>query len=250
MWLVEPKAIQQVHVERFLQPLTDEVLEQSAREWRSQGVQVDLHAVLRSMPVVSVGRPETWPLRELYPPGQMPPLIHAKVTQANFYLVRLSCSFRPLYQESRIQWARFLIQLLPTAPGQQPIAYDLYPLRVVQEVKHHTCVTLSPMLKFQELEVSPGSLEFGIEYTEQQPMISAALGAGFDPSWDYMETQGMQVQGTKWMYLLVKAPKGLSAIWATLDLVADVEVRGIRLPVLIWRQQDPARVQLTVQLWG
>jgi hypothetical protein len=98
--------------------------------------------------------------------------------------------------------------------------------------------------------MSPGSLEFGIEYTEQHPVISAALGAGFDPSWDYTEALGMQVQGTKWMYLLVKAPKGLSAGWATLDLVADVEVRGVRLPVLIWRQQDPARAQLSVQLWG
>jgi hypothetical protein len=148
MWLVEPKAIQQVLVERPLQLPTEEALEQSAREWRSQGVQVDLHAMLRSMPVVSIGLPETWPLQELYPPEQMPRPLQAKANQADFYLVRLSCSFRPLHQESRVQWARFLARLLPTATGQQPIAYDLYPQQVVQEVKRQTSVTLRPMLKF------------------------------------------------------------------------------------------------------
>jgi hypothetical protein len=80
-------------------------------------------------------------------------------------------------------------------------------------------------------------------------VISAALGTGSDPSWDYTEAQGMEVQGTKWMYLLVKAPKGLPAGRATLDLVAEVEVRGISFPVSIWRKQDPAQAQLTVQLW-
>lgn len=61
MWLAEPKAIQQVLVERPLQPLAEEVLEESVREWQSQGVQLDLHAALHSMPVVSIGQPETWP---------------------------------------------------------------------------------------------------------------------------------------------------------------------------------------------
>jgi hypothetical protein len=249
MWLVEPQAIQPVLLERPLQPPTKEVLEQSAREWQSQGVQVDLRTVLRNMPVASIGQPETWPLQDLYSPDQMPHPLLAKATQNDFYLIRLSCSFRSLHQESRIQWARFLVQLLPDAAEQQPTAYDLYPQRVVQEVKHHINVTLSPMLTFQELKVSPGSVEFGLECNEQQPVISAALGTGVDPSWDYTEAQGMQVQGTKWMYLLVKAPKGLSAGQATLDLVADVVVRGKRFPVSIWRKQDPAPAQLTVQLW-
>lgn len=250
MWLAEPKAIQRVLVERPLQLPTEEALGESARERQSQGVQVDPRTILRNMPVVSIGQPETWPLHVLYSPDTMPPPMLAKTTEADFYLVRLSCSFRPLHRESRIQWARFMVQLLVGATGQQPIAYDLYPQRVVQQVKHHTSITLSPTLKFWELAVSPGSLEFGIEYTEQHPVISAALGAGFDPSWDYTETQGMEVQGTKWMYLLVKAPKGLPAGQATLDLVAEVEVRGARFPVSIWHQQDPVQAQLTVQLWG
>ena len=106
------------------------------------------------------------------------------------------------------------------------------------------------VLKFQELEASLGSAEFGFEYTEQVPLISAAVGAGFDPSWDYGAGSRREVLGTKWMYLLIKAPKGLTSGRALLDLEADVLVRGVRLPVVFWRQREQAAKQLTVSLWG
>ncbi len=248
MWLTTPETIEHVLVERPLEPASDEALDQSAREWRSQGGPLPPHEVLRHMPVVTIGQPETWPLQDLYPPKKMPRSIRAKLTQADFYLVRLSCSFRPVHQESSVEWARFRVVLLPQ--GGQPNAFDLYPEQVIQEVPHHTKVTFSPLLKFQELEVSIGSVEVGFDYTEKRPIISASIGAGFDPSWDYSAFQGQDLQGTKWMYLLVKAPKGMVTGRVLLDLEADLLVRQSRLPVVLWRQQEQAAAQLTVQLWG
>jgi hypothetical protein len=251
MWLTRPDSIEHTLVERPLEPASDDVLDQSARDWQSRGVKLAPGEALRSMPVVSIGQPETWTLQDFYAPRKPPRPIRTKLSQADFYLVRLSCSFRPVREESRVEWARFRAALLPDAStGAQPIAFDLYPLQVVQEVKRQVKVTLSPLLKFQELEVSLGSAEYGFEYSEQVPLISATPGADFDPSWDYGAGPKREVLGTKWMYLLVKAPKGMTGGRALLDLEADVLVRGVRLPVTFWRQQEQAAPQLTVTLWG
>jgi len=251
MWLTTPNTIEHVLVERPLEPVSDDVLDQSARDWQRRGVKIAPREVLRNMPVVSIGQSETWTLQDFYSPSKLPRPIRTKLSLADFYLVRLSCSFRPVHQESRVEWARFRAALLPhSSTGAQPIAFDLYPQQVVQEVKRQIKVTLSPSLKFRELEANLGSAEFGFEYTELIPLVSAAIGASFDPSWDYRAGPGQEVQGTKWMHLLVKAPKGMTSGRAFLELEADVLVRGVRLPVVFWRQQEQAAEQLTVSLWG
>lgn len=251
MWLQTPDTIIHVLVESQLEPVGDAVLDQATRGWHSHGETVSPGDALRTLPVVSIGQPETWSLVDLYPPRKLPLLIRARLSQADFYLVRLSCSFRPLHKESRIQWARFRAVLLPhPASGKQPLAFDIYPQQVVQEVKRHLKVTLSPMLKFQELEANLGSAEFGFEYTELVPLISATMGGSFDPMWDYTAASGQAVQGTKWMYLLVKAPKGLASGQALLELNADVLVKGTRLPVVLRHQQEQVSAQISVPLWG
>jgi len=252
MWLTTPDRIEHVLVEEHpLEPVSDDALAQSARDWQSRGVKGAPSEVLRNLPVVSIGQPNHWPLQDFYAPGKLPRSIGTMLSQADFYLVRLSCSFRPVHQESQVEWARFRAALLPhSSTGAQPIAFDIYPQQVMQEVKRQVKVTLSPSLKFQELEASLGSAEFGFEYTELIPQVSAAIGSSFDPSWDYMAGPGQEVQGTKWMHLLVKAPKGMTSGRALLDLEADVLVRGARLPVILWRKQEQAAEQLTVSLWG
>ena len=251
MWLMTPERIEHVLAERMLEPASDEALDQSAREWQSRGVTLASQGALRTMPVVCIGQPETWTLQDFYAPGKLPRPIRMKLNQADFYVVRLSCSFRPVHDESRVEWARFRAALLPrTSTGGRPLAIDIYPEQVVQEDKRQIKVTLSPSLKFQELEASLGSADFGFEYTEQVPLISAAIGSGFDPSWDYKAGPGQEVQGDKWMHMLVKAPKGMTSAKVLLELEADVLVRGTRLPVTLWRKQEQAAAQLTVSLWG
>jgi hypothetical protein len=251
MWLTTPETMEHILVERQLEPVSDDALRQSARDWQSRGVNLAPSEALRNMPVVSIGQPETWTLQDFYSPSKLPRSIRTKLSQTDFYLVRLSCSFRPVHEESRVEWARFRAALLPhSSTGAQPIAFDLYPEQMVQEVKRQIKVTLSPSLKFRELETSIGSAEFGFEYTELIPRVSGTIGASFDPSWDYVAGPGQDVQGTKWMHLLVKAPKDMTSGRALLELEADVLVRGVRLPVTFWRKQEQEPKQLTVTLWS
>src|SRR5437660_1438414 len=136
MWLTTPDTIEHVLVERQLEPTSDDALDQSAYDWQSRGVKLAPREALRSMPVVTIGQPETWPLQDLYSPRKLPRPIRTKLSQADFYLVRFSCSFRPLHEESRVEWARFRATLLPhPSIGAQPLAFDFYPQQVMQEEK-------------------------------------------------------------------------------------------------------------------
>jgi hypothetical protein len=179
----------------------------------------------------------------------MPAILRSKVEEANFYLVRLSCSFRPKSDGPQVEWARFQVSLLPDQASRVPVAFDLYPLQVTNEVKRNTKVTLSPTVKFQEVEASAGGLEFGFEYTEIEPIISATGAGESVPSWDYQAAKGVHLQGSKWMHLLIKAPREMASGSATLDLTADVIKEGFRLPVFA-RPKVASADPLTIQLWA
>lgn len=248
MWLKTPETIENILWQGPLEPASDEALERLGREWATLGVKGSPAQAARELPIVSIGQPEVWTLPEVYPPEAMPHPLKVKLDEADFYLVRMSCSFRPQKDESQVEWARFLVYLLPDSAARQPIAFDLHPLLVTQEVKRNVKVSLNPSLKFYEVEGKAGGVEFGFEYPELQPIISAAGGGEANPSWDYEEAKGARVQGCKWMHLLVKAPRGTNPVRATLDLTADVRVRDARLPVLGLRDQEKARAHLTVRL--
>jgi hypothetical protein len=102
-------------------------------------------------------------------------------------------------------------------------------------------------LKFQEIQGSLGDMEFGIDYSELQPIISANGAGEPHASWDYEEAKGVRVQGSKWMYMLLKVPMGMRPVCATLDLIADVELKGSILQVVIGKR-DVARIKLGVKL--
>ena len=247
MWLRTPETIEKVLWEAPLEPATEAVVERVAREWAVQGIRGGKDEILGGLPIVSIGWPETWALPEVYPPEKMPPALRAKLEEADFYLVRLACSFRPVRREKQVQWARFIVYLHPDAAGRQPIAFDLHPLMVTQEVRRNVKVTLSPSLKFHEIEGSVGGIEFGFEYSELQPIISASGAGEARPSWDYEEAKGTRVQGSKWMHLLLKAPKGMKPVRATLDLTADVAMHGSLLQVVMGKE-EVARDRLSVKL--
>jgi hypothetical protein len=200
-------------------------------------------------PVVSIGRPETWSLPDLYPPQQMPLLMRAQLQAADFYLIRLFCSFRPV-PRSRVDWARFHVFLRPDRLGRQPIAYDISPVDITQEVKRHLKFILAPTLKFRSVEAEVASLEFGLEYPELQPVIVGAGVGETVSTWDYHVATGMaSIQGTKWMHLLVKAPKGMPAATAQLVLTANLYVESISAWIPIVGGPAERGARLDVQLW-
>jgi hypothetical protein len=200
----------------------------------------------RELPVVSIGQPESWRLADLFQDG-LPPMLEAS-REHEFRLVRLACSFRPRRRGEGIEWARFSVQMLPDDAGNQPVAFDLHPLEQVQEVKRNLKVSLSPSLKFKEVEGSLGSLETGLEYGELQPTVSGSGIGETTPSWDFEATRGVQVVGTRCMHLIARAPRGMHAARAALEITADVVGSGFRIPVIL-RRQRTEEDRLKVRLW-
>jgi hypothetical protein len=248
MWLQVPNNITDVLWEASLVPASEESVERISRDWRAQGKGEDIRDLVRDLPVVSIGQPETWSLGDLYAPNELHPLLRTKADEADFYLVRFSCSFRPQRKQRGVEWARFLVRLLPDRLAQQPVAYDLYPREVTYEAKRDVKVTLGPSLKFQEVEAKLGEVGFGLQYPELQPAISASGIGEAIPSWDYEEAKGLKVLGSKWMHLLLKVPQGMETVRATLDVAADIRVWSWRLPVLAIANREQAREHLAVRL--
>ena len=254
MWLTTSDMGDDVLVERQLVPVSEEALDQVTRGLQSTGVQLSPYEVERNMPVVKINKHELWTLPNFCAPAQLPRPIRTKLREADFYVVRFICSFSPMPKQSHIEWARFRVTLLPSTGAQPsafvPYAFDLYPKQVVQEVKHHVKVTVSPSLTFKELEASAGSADFGFEYDELIPSIRGDMGDNsIDPSWDFRPASGQEVEGPKHLFLLVKAPKGMASAQARLNVVADIRVRGILLRGILWRQEKQAD-QRSVSLWG
>jgi hypothetical protein len=251
MWLTFPNTPQPILIESQLEPISEDNSASSVRGSTDQGAKPVAQGTLRDTPKVCIWSPTSVRIQDLCPPKKLPRLMRVLLNQFDFHLVYLSCSFRPLTDESCIKWARFRITLLPdSATGVQPIAFDLYPQQVVQEVKRQVKVTFSPLLKFQELEASAGTVEIGFEDIEQIPLISGTLGSGFDPIWSYEAGRKRGIEGDRRMYLLVKAPKGLARAQAHLELEADVLVRGTVIAAKLWRKQEQTADPLTVSLWG
>ena len=250
MWLKVPDRWDNVLWEGPLEPATEENLERVQRDWAARGIKEDVRDEIRNQLIVSIRTPDVWQLADVYPLEKMPPMLRAKQEEADFHLVRLGCSFLYYRDAVRIEWARFMVRLMPDDAGQKPVAFDQHPTQVTQEVRRNVKVTLSPTLKFMELEADVGGLEFGLEYSELQPVVTSALIDDATPSWDYEEAKGERIKGIKWMHLLVKAPKGMPSGRAVLDLNVDARWHDSPLAVLTFRERDQLEVHLTAQLWG
>ncbi len=248
MWLQVPDQIGDALWEGRL--LADEAsLAQSQRSWSPGRERVSQSDMVRDLPAVSIGRPESWPLAEVFAMKSLPTLIRASMENADFHLVRLACSFTP-QRDSRIEWARFVARLLPDEAGRQPVTEDLHPSEVIQAVQHQTKLTIAPSLKFEVVEASVGSVELGIQYTELQPRISGSGQLTSSAIWNYFEVPGVKIQGGKWMHLLVKVPKGMLSAVADIRVAADVATSGAVVRALIGGRTASKEGHLTAPLWG
>jgi hypothetical protein len=215
-------------------------VERLVRENKARGLILNSEDLRSGLPIVSIGVPETWDLARLYPSDKFPKFLEVKINESDFYLVRFSCSFRIPPNGNNIEWARFIVHLYPGEKGQ-PIAFDLHPLMVTQEVKHNVKVTLNPSIKFQEIGASLGSIDFGLEYLELHPIISATgIGEG-NPSWDYQEAKGSKILGSKFMYMLLKVPKAMRPVEAFIDLTADTTICDQILRLKVGRKEETAK---------
>jgi hypothetical protein len=198
----------------------------------------------RAMPHAEIRRAETWPLREVYPPAEMPPEMRARLNEAEFYMVRLRLSFRPTKDEVEIKWARFAVELLGDG---EVVAEAIHPELVEEQVERTRRYTLNPSLKFAEVEVGVGEIEFGFQHAEQEPFMWGAAEPVTSPSWDFEPTTGHRLYGPRRMHLLVRAQAGTPSGSARLHLVTDIQVKR-RLLGRATRSRDLPPLDVT--LWG
>jgi hypothetical protein len=176
-------------------------------------------------PTIGIGQPQWWNLAELMQESgkSLPAEIKLLLDEADFYLVRLACSFRPT-RASQVEWARFTAYLRPKLAGADPIAYDIYPREIQDEAKTDVKVSISPSLKLvDKIEASLGGVEFAIQYQKIEPAIIGTGVLESNPGWDFSRTNKYPVVGAKFLHLVVKRPRSAEAVRATFDLQAQVK---------------------------
>jgi hypothetical protein len=251
VWLPDPAGQEEILAEAQLRPASDDAVERAASAAGRASPDDALTAEdIRELPVVSIGRPQHVPLSEIY--AEPPPAVREAAAGDEFFLVRVSCSFLPRKDDVVVEWARFVVQLHADPEGRRPVVFDLYPREIEKTVERDVRISLSPSVKFTEVEASAGGVAFGYSYSELQPMVTGAeFDEGTKAVWDYEKAAGSPVRGWKKMYLLAKAPKGMARAEASLAVTADVSVRGIfRLPAVFRKPEQHGAPVVTARLWG
>ena len=194
---------------------------------RSYDRHSDSNTVVNPRPVVAtIGEPQWWDIAKLYPADKVPEEMKQQLGRADFFLVQLACSLRP-EPDQHVEWARFSVSLSPKRVGvSDPIAIDLHPMELYDEMEKNIKWTLSPKLKFEKVEGSIGEYTTEIKYTQLVPVITAAGALESLFSWDMKQTQGHPLCGARWFHAVVKRPKGADGVQARFNVVADVVTEG------------------------
>src|SRR5205823_1818359 len=108
--------------------------------------------------------PESAPLNRVVDSSRMDELIKAKLDEADFYLVRFSCSLRHSEGHGHISRAVFRMKFTDENGGDIPVTtFDLFPVEVTQEIKRTFNLSLTPKLTLK--------LPNGPEVTGEGPAI-------------------------------------------------------------------------------
>jgi hypothetical protein len=180
------------------------------------------------LPIVSIGRPRAWTIDELVLQEDLPTEMKASLKTEMFFVLRLACSFRPQRDEVRIAWAQLTLQLKPDQQGLLPLAFDLYPMSVDRERKTSKRISLSPSLKFYDVEAGLGEFAYSVDYPAIEPVLTATGIEEETPSWNFTAVSGFPLTGSKLLYAVVAAPRALNRLAVALALTADLDYKRRR----------------------
>jgi hypothetical protein len=194
--------------------------------------------------VVTIGRPQVVPIAGLYPTDALPAGVMAMLSQADYFLVQLNCSFRPERSDS-IDWARFSVELNSDSDGEV-FAADMHPRSVDIKAQKNSRISLSSSLNFVESGATDGGSAPVIDCPELIPVISAAGVGERVASWDFRTGRGWPITGSRWMKMIVRSPSKTTRLTAGLGIMAEVQTRKFWIP---FRSQKPGHRLIEVQLW-
>jgi hypothetical protein len=178
-------------------------------------------------PYVTIGEPQTWNVAEVYQEERkpLPAQFSVLLRDANFFLVRLACSFRT-ERNVQIEWARFTADLQSQTPAAfAPVAFALHPLEVYGQERSDVYVGVSSALNFKEIDevsASLGEYVMTFFYPKLTPVITAAGLQENGFSWDMRETQLYPLRGPRYFHVLIKSPRDARGLRITFNIIADV----------------------------
>ncbi len=186
------------------------------------------------LPDVTIGKAECWNLSNLAVSGRisLPTEMSAKLENTTFCLVRFACSFRTSGKH-RITWARFTVSMKSQYDESRPIAYDIYPREVLEEVKGDLEVNISPSLKFASAEVKIGEVVATITRSKVVPTVIGTGVQEADVYWDMEEYGKTEVMGSKFFYIIMECPKNTPSVEISMNLIAEVKYDKWLLPARI-----------------
>ena len=226
-----------------------ELVEPSGRQRKRSIDAADIPPAAQ-LPIVSIGRPRAWAIDELVLSEDLPMEVKASLKADMFFVVRLACSFRPQRDDVSVAWAQLALQLRPDQQGLVPLAFDLYPMSVERERKVSKRVSLSPSLKFHDVEAGFGEFAYSVDYPAIEPVLTAAGIDESTPSWNFTAVPGFPLTGAKLLHAVVAAPRALSHLTVTVELTADLDYGRRRFSA--WLRGDPKQSHpwiSDVRLW-
>jgi hypothetical protein len=165
---------------------------------------------------VQIGRPEWWYVADLLDAAWKPPQ-----GDDTYLLVRFSFSLEPP-EGHAIEQARLTVQLGGVPQQLIPVAFDLFPFQVTEEVQRDIKLTFAPSLKLEEIEASIGSAETTIHVSHVEPVISAfGLGTA-SPAWIFRRHPRYPLLGSRLLYAVIAYPSRCAEIEIQIDLTAAV----------------------------
>jgi hypothetical protein len=177
-------------------------------------------------PVVTIGRPEIWPVAEALENEVGRPWSPPQ-GDAGYWLVRLACTLRHPPGLPRLTEATQTLDLRPKnfqAAKDSAYAFSLFPDRLGAEDKAEFNASLGPELKFASgAGFSLGQLGAKIEYRKVFPVIQSYGAGESTPYWRFQPHRTHPLDGSQFVYAVVVAQAGAGGIRAFVELVVTVD---------------------------
>jgi len=188
---------------------------------------------------VAVGKPYCRKLTDVFEAENqtIPITLKEFCDKYDFYLVVLSCSFLP-DPDCKFIWARFGVDLNAYIDGKRlkenPIAYDMYPDEVLNEVTVKSNLTFSADLKLcfsvinNEEKIEHTNSK---EYIRYEPEITAFGYQTSSVAWNFKSTSSKDISGNKRnLVIVVQTPKN-SSIKGKFLVGAEIKTNNIFIPL-------------------
>jgi hypothetical protein len=230
-----------------------EVALNEQKKHRSAG---EIKTLLGKKNRLSIGEPEVWNLVELFEEkgSQISAEVKLMLNDYDFYQVRFACTFMP-DENCKFVWARFGVKFSAVGAEEEsesklPVAYDMFPRDVYEEVKVKRDFSIGPNFKYKDfiqVGISGGSAQ---EFIRYEPEIISYGLLQADPCWDFQISKAKNfIIGSKELLMILKAPKGRK-VEAKFDLSAEVHTfLGIlpMIPVRIYKGDSLAEGKFIIQ---